>query len=100
VRFRNSVEFRSSSRCSLRRQGSTAIQPNGQMIASLLYALARIMAEVISTWRADEAKLQAEAVALRRQVQVLERRRSLGWSPTGLIRDHLFDRSGRGSPSG
>ena len=43
------------------------------MLASLLYALIRVLLDVFATSHSDQTKLQAEALALRRQVQVLER---------------------------
>lgn len=43
------------------------------MVGSLLYSLARVLLDVLATSHGDESKLQAEVLALRRQVQVLER---------------------------
>ena len=43
------------------------------MIGSLIYSLLRALLDVSITRHGDEAKLQAEVLALRRQVQVLER---------------------------
>ena len=44
------------------------------MVASLAYALARLLLELLRLWGSDEAALRAEVLALRRQVQVLERK--------------------------
>lgn len=43
------------------------------MVGSLLYSLVRVLLDVIAASHGDQAKLQAEVLALRRQVQVLER---------------------------
>ena len=43
------------------------------MVGSLLYSLVRVLLDVIATSHGDQAKLRAEVLALRRQVQVLER---------------------------
>ena len=52
------------------------------MAGSLIYSLVRVLVELIVVGRSDQAKLQAEALALRRQVQVLERQiKRLRWSP-------------------
>ena len=52
------------------------------MLGSLLYSLVRVMLDVFATSRKDKAKLQAEVLALRRQVQVLERQiKRARWSP-------------------
>src|SRR5438874_13395001 len=52
------------------------------MVASLVYAVARLLVELLSLRRTDEAGLQAEVLALRRQVQVLERQiKRVRWSP-------------------
>ena len=52
------------------------------MVASLLYSLVRFWLDVIVTSHGDQAKLQAEVLALRRQVQVLERQiKRVRWSP-------------------
>ena len=52
------------------------------MVASLLYSLVRFVLDVVATSRADRAKLQGEVLALRRQVQVLERQvKRVRWSP-------------------
>ena len=51
------------------------------MSASLLYSLLRVLIDAIVTSRRDHAKLQAEVVVLRRQVQVLERQiKRVQWS--------------------
>ena len=52
------------------------------MVGSLLYSLVGLLLDVIATSRSDQAKLQAEVLALRRQVQVLERQiKRVRWSP-------------------
>ncbi len=52
------------------------------MVASLLYSLVRFVLDVVATSRADRANLQGEVLALRRQVQVLERQvKRVRWSP-------------------
>jgi len=51
------------------------------VVASLLYSLVRFLLDVVATSRADRAKLQAEVLVLRRQVQVLERQiKRVHWS--------------------
>ena len=51
-------------------------------MGSLLYSLVRFCLDVIATSHGDQAKLQAEVLALRRQVQVLERQiKRVRWSP-------------------
>ena len=51
------------------------------MVGSLLYSLVRFLLDVIATSHGDQAKLQAEVLALRRQVQVLERQiKRVRWS--------------------
>ena len=42
-------------------------------MVSVLYSLARLLIDAIAVRQADEATLRAEVLALRRQVQVLER---------------------------
>ena len=52
------------------------------MLASLLYSLLRALLDVLATNRGDQAQLQAEVLALRRQVQVLERQiKPVRWTP-------------------
>ena len=52
------------------------------MVGSLLYSLVGLLLDVIATSRSDQAQLQAEVLALRRQVQVLERQiKRVRWSP-------------------
>lgn len=52
------------------------------MVASLFYALVRVLLDVLTTNQCEQAKLQAEVLALRRQVQVLERQVArVRWSP-------------------
>ena len=52
------------------------------MVASLVYSLIRVLVDVMVTSRSEEAELQAEVLALRRQVQVLERQiKRVRWSP-------------------
>ncbi len=43
------------------------------MVGSLIYSLLRVLLDVMATNHGDQAKLQAEVLALRRQIQVLER---------------------------
>jgi len=65
------------------------------VLASLLYSLLRALLDVIATSRGDQAQLQAEVLALRRQVQVLERQiKRLRWTPgdrmlMAALHDHL-----------
>jgi predicted nucleic acid-binding Zn-ribbon protein len=42
-------------------------------MASMLYSLIRVVLDAIATSQHNEAKLRAEVLALRQQVQVLER---------------------------
>src|SRR5205085_2420312 len=52
------------------------------VVGSLLYSVVRFWLDVIATSHGDQAKLQAEVLALRRQVQVLERQiKRVRWSP-------------------
>jgi len=52
------------------------------VVASLLYSLVRVLIDVMVTRRSDQADLQAEVLALRRQVQVLERQiKRVRWNP-------------------
>jgi hypothetical protein len=52
------------------------------VVGSLLYSLVRFRLDVIVTSHGDQAKLQAEVLALRREVQVLERQiKRVRWSP-------------------
>jgi hypothetical protein len=52
------------------------------VVGSLLYALVRFLLDVIATSNGDQAKLQAEVLVLRRQVQVLERQiKRVRWTP-------------------
>ena len=52
------------------------------MLSSLRYSLMRVLLDVMATSRSDRAKLQAEVMVLRRQVQVLERRiKRVRWTP-------------------
>ena len=56
------------------------------MVASLVYSLIRVLLDVFATSRGDQAKLQAEVLALRRQVQVLERQITRAhWTPGDRI---------------
>ncbi|HEY8885482.1 MAG TPA: integrase core domain-containing protein [Chloroflexota bacterium] len=51
-------------------------------MGSLIYSLVRVVVDVIATSHGDQAKLQAEVLVLRRQVQVLERQiKRVRWSP-------------------
>jgi putative transposase len=52
------------------------------VVGSMLFSLMRVLLDVLMTGQADQAKLQAEVLALRRQVQVLEREiKRVRWSP-------------------
>ena len=52
------------------------------MVGSLIYSLVRLLLDVLTTSHSDQAKLQAEVLALRRQVQVLERQiKRVHWRP-------------------
>ena len=65
------------------------------MLASLLYSLLRALLDVLATSRGDQAQLQAEVLALRRRIQVLERQvKRVRWAPgdrmlIAALRDHL-----------
>jgi len=65
------------------------------VVASLVYSLIRVLLDVFATYRGDQAKLQAEVLALRRQVQVLERQiKRAHWTPgdrmvMAALRDRL-----------
>ena len=65
------------------------------MLGSLLYGLARVLIDLLATSRKDQAELQAEVLALRRQVQVLERQiKRVHWNPgdrliMAALRKHL-----------
>jgi hypothetical protein len=43
------------------------------VVGSRLYSLVRVLLDVMATSHGEHAKLQAEVLVLRRQVQVLER---------------------------
>lgn len=52
------------------------------VVASLVYSLIRVLLDVMVTRRSDQAELRAEVLALRSQVQVLERQiRRVRWGP-------------------
>jgi hypothetical protein len=52
------------------------------VVGSLLYALVRVLLDVIATSHGDQAKLPAEVLALRRQIRVLERQiERVHWTP-------------------
>jgi putative transposase len=56
------------------------------VVGLLLYSLLRVLLDVLVTSHGDQAKLQAEVLALRRQVQVLERQiKRAHWSPGDRI---------------
>ena len=56
------------------------------MLGSLIYSLLRVLLDVLVTSHGDQAKLEAEVLALRRQVQVLERQiKRVRWSPGDRI---------------
>jgi hypothetical protein len=51
-------------------------------MASMLYSLVRVLPDVMATSHSNEAKLMAEVLSLRRQVQVLERQiKRVRWEP-------------------
>jgi len=51
------------------------------VVGSLIYTLLRVLLDVLATSQGDHATLQAEVLALRRQVQVLERQiKRVQWS--------------------
>jgi hypothetical protein len=51
------------------------------VVGSLIYSLLRVLLDALATSHGDQAKLQAEVLALRRQVQVLERQiKRVRWS--------------------
>lgn len=64
------------------------------MVASLIYALARVLLDAIALRRSGPAELEAEVLALRRQVQVLERQiKRVRWTPADrMIMAALRDR--------
>ncbi len=52
------------------------------MAGSLLYALLRAVLEAVAVARTDRRTLESEVLALRRQVQVLERQiKRVSWKP-------------------
>jgi len=52
------------------------------VVDSLVYSLLRALVDLLVTGSADQAKLQAEVLVLRRQVQVLERQiKRVQWKP-------------------
>ncbi len=65
------------------------------MLGSLVYSLLRALLDVLATNHVDQARLQAEVLALRRQVQVLERQiKRVRWTPgdrmlMAALRDRL-----------
>jgi len=65
------------------------------VLVSLVYSLLRTLLDVIATNHGDHARLQAEVLALRRQVQVLERQiKGVQWTPgdrmlMAALRDRL-----------
>ena len=72
------------------------------VVASLFYSLIRVLLDVMVTSRGDQAELQAELLALRRQVQVLERQiKRVRWSPADrLILAALHERLSRSAWAG
>jgi len=52
------------------------------VVGSLIYSTLCILLDALATRHAGQAELQAEVLALRRQVQVLERQiKRVRWSP-------------------
>jgi hypothetical protein len=53
------------------------------LVVSLIYSLIRVIFDVLATNHRDQAAMQAEVLALRRQVQVLERQvKRVHWAPS------------------
>jgi hypothetical protein len=53
------------------------------LVVSLIYSLIRVIFDVLATNHGDQAALQAEVLALRRQDQVLERQvKRVHWAPS------------------
>jgi len=51
------------------------------VVGSLIYSILRALLDALTTSHGDQAELQAEVLALRRQVQVLERQiKRVRWS--------------------
>jgi hypothetical protein len=69
-------------------------------MAAMLYSLIRVVLDAIATSHTNEAKLRAEVLALRRQVQVLERQiKRVRWEPgdrmiLAALRERLPHRPG------
>jgi hypothetical protein len=65
------------------------------VVVATLYSILRVLLDAVATSRRDQAKLQAEVLALRRQVQVLERQiKRVKWTPAdrmvlAALRDRL-----------
>ena len=65
------------------------------MVVSLVYSLFRALLDVVATNHGDQVRLQVEMLALRRQVQVLERQiKRVHWTPgdrmlIAALRDRL-----------
>jgi putative transposase len=56
------------------------------VVGSLLYSFLRVLLDAVATSHADQAELQVEVLALRRQVQVLERQiKGVHWSPSNRM---------------
>jgi hypothetical protein len=54
--------------------------PEGML--SVLYSVIRLLVDIVTTMRRDQAELAAEVLTLRRQVQVLERQiKRVHWTP-------------------
>lgn len=72
------------------------------MVASLVYSLIRVLLDVMVIRRSDQAELQAEVLALRRQVQVLERQiKRVRWDPADrMILSALRERLPRSAWAG
>lgn len=61
---------------------TSADRISAAVLASPLYSLMRVLLDVVATSHGDQAKLQGEVLALRGQVQVLERQvKRVRWSP-------------------
>ena len=64
------------------------------MIASLLYSIARLLVDLLSVSDREQAELQAEVLALRHQLRVLQRQvRRPRWHPgDGLVLATIIER--------
>src|ERR1700693_991885 len=64
------------------RKSKDRLRSAAVVMASMLYSLVRVVLDAIATSHSNEAKLRVEVLALRRQVQVLERQiKHVRWEP-------------------